>query len=267
MRWVIGDVHGMLRPLRALLDAVYRADASAELFFVGDYVNRGPDSRGVIDLLLSLKNAHFARGNHDDIFDMVLHGQSCCAHPDASTAAGAFAWFIQHGLWDTLASYGLDFLDIERVSHRPSDQAVGELVKVVPEAHRQFIRSLPPVIETNDFFVVHAMWNADDPDEGPSIAERLESDPKLRRQALWGRFTTEIPRRKRWRRIGYFGHTPVQTYPPMDRADENTPIRGPKIVLVDTGAAVAPAGRLTALCAEDDRTIQVDRVGEVLKQP
>ena len=44
MRWVVGDIHGMLRPLRALVDAVTQRDAAARLLFVGDYVNRGPDS-------------------------------------------------------------------------------------------------------------------------------------------------------------------------------------------------------------------------------
>src|SRR5437879_5834209 len=98
MRWIIGDVHGMLVPLRALLEAVGKADGQARLIFVGDYVNRGPESRGVVELLLTLSNARFIRGNHDDIFDELLGG-----HPYATNAAGpdptmAFAWFMQHGL-------------------------------------------------------------------------------------------------------------------------------------------------------------------------
>ena len=71
MRWIIGDVHGMRAALERLLEAVGRVDPSARFYFVGDYVNRGPDARGVIDLLLSLTNARFVRGNHDDIFDRV----------------------------------------------------------------------------------------------------------------------------------------------------------------------------------------------------
>ena len=71
MNWVIGDIHGMLRPLRALVDRVRRADPGAALLFVGDYINRGPDSKGVIDFLLALDGARFCRGNHDDIFRIV----------------------------------------------------------------------------------------------------------------------------------------------------------------------------------------------------
>ena len=76
MRWIIGDVHGMRDALRALLDSVHKLDPSPRFYFVDDYVNRGPDSRGVIDLLLTLRDARFCRGNHDDIFDMVLTGES-----------------------------------------------------------------------------------------------------------------------------------------------------------------------------------------------
>ncbi len=49
--------------------------------FVGAFVNRGPDSRGVIALLMSLPNARFVRGNHDDVFDQVLSGVSYAGEP------------------------------------------------------------------------------------------------------------------------------------------------------------------------------------------
>src|SRR3982751_2009409 len=108
MRWIIGDIHGMLRPLEALVAAIDKADAERQLLFVGDYVNRGPDSKGVIELLLTLKNAHFVRGNHDDIFDMVIHGTSYVNHPSAPDPVSAFCWFMEYGLADTFMSYGLD---------------------------------------------------------------------------------------------------------------------------------------------------------------
>src|SRR5258708_3071469 len=74
MRWIIGDGHGMLAPLARLLEEVGRVDPAARYYFVGDYINRGPDSKGVIDLLLSLGSGpKFVRGNHDDIFDQVLN--------------------------------------------------------------------------------------------------------------------------------------------------------------------------------------------------
>jgi serine/threonine protein phosphatase 1 len=107
MRWVIGDIHGMSRPLRALLAELERRDPQAMFYFVGDFVNRGPDSRGVVDLLLSLpgSRARFCRGNHDDIFDLILNGKSYASGADP---VPVFSWFMAHGLDRTLASYGID---------------------------------------------------------------------------------------------------------------------------------------------------------------
>ena len=112
MRWIIGDIHGMLRPLQTVLAEVNRRDPWAHLLFVGDYVNRGPDSNGVIELLLTLKNAHFIRGNHDDIFDMILHGSCYVTHPAAPDPLSAFCWFMEHGLADTFISYGIDYAEL-----------------------------------------------------------------------------------------------------------------------------------------------------------
>jgi diadenosine tetraphosphatase ApaH/serine/threonine PP2A family protein phosphatase len=266
MRWIIGDIHGMLRPLRALLASVRAADPAAQFYFVGDYVNRGPDSRGVIELLLSLPHARFVRGNHDDIFDLLLHGKSYNPHADARNPVGAFTWFIRHGLRETLVSYGVDEIDIERVARRPSDDGVRSLVESVPQSHRTFLRTLPPVVEETDFFVAHAWWDPDEPDDQPSIEARLLTSAKSRHQVLWGRYTYELTRTKRWRRTGYFGHTPVETYPPLARKGENLPIRAPQIVLLDTGAALSMNGRLSAVSADDGQLIQVDRLGNAASE-
>ncbi len=240
MRWVIGDIHGMLQLLRVILDEIHRRDSDARLLFVGDYVNRGPDSRGVIDLLLGLKNAAFVRGNHDNVFQMVLTGQSYAPHLQAAEPVSAFLWFANYGLEKTLASYNVDYMDIEWVRHHPTSNAVLKLFSVVPAAHRQFIQSLVPVIEEPDIFVAHAMWGPDEPDESPSISRRLDNDEVARHRILWGRFGPEVSQCKFWRRTGYFGHTPVEFFPPSLHGGRNQPIRLPDTVLLDTGAALAP---------------------------
>ena len=127
MRWIIGDVHGMLRSLTALLDLVSRADPAAQLLFVGDYVNRGPDSRGVIDLLLTLNNARFVRGNHDDVFDFILHGKSYATHGSVVSPIMAFQWFMEHGLHQTLLSYGAAEDDLVKTARRPSHQRLRQM--------------------------------------------------------------------------------------------------------------------------------------------
>src|SRR5215510_11989874 len=105
----------MIRPLEALVRAVKSRDADARLMFVGDYVNRGPDSKRVVDFLLALDRAQFIRGNHDDVFDYVVNGACFEVHPDMVTPAATFLTFLQFGLDNTLASYGIDSADAAEV--------------------------------------------------------------------------------------------------------------------------------------------------------
>src|SRR3954463_7462079 len=124
MRWIIGDIHGMHRMLVGLLDAIRARDKDASLYFVGDYVNRGPESKQVVDLLLTLKDAKFARGNHDEIFDLVLNGTCYEPHPGLNAPLHAFLTFLQFGLDATLASYGIDSAAVEQAAKRPSPSAI-----------------------------------------------------------------------------------------------------------------------------------------------
>jgi len=262
VNWVIGDIHGMFRPLDALLAAVARRDPEAHFVFVGDYVNRGADSRRVIDLLLTLPNAAFLRGNHDDVLDLLLNDDCYICHPTAPERLSAFHWFMQHGLAETLISYGADGAELEVVARTPSPAAVDRCVSVVPQAHRAFFRALKPAFEADEFFVAHGYWDPDDRDASP-LAGRLGAEPQLRYRLLWGRFTeAQIARKKKWRRTGYFGHTPVFNY----RAGaEFTPIRGQNLVLLDTAVALSAVGMLSAVCAETGAVIQSNRGGETVE--
>lgn len=68
-QWVIPDTHGFVKTLRALLEQI-RPTKEDELYFLGDYIDRGPDSKGLIDYLIHLKKtgykARFLKGNHED---------------------------------------------------------------------------------------------------------------------------------------------------------------------------------------------------------
>lgn len=253
----------MLAPLAALIDAVRGRDATARFYFVGDYVNRGGESRQVIDLLLSLTGAKFVRGNHDDVFDQVLHGKAYLGGATEQQRLAAFGWFMQHGLGATFRSYGADALELEQMLRRPTAGALQRLIDLVPENHRRFIRELPAVIEAPDLFVAHAKWDPHSPSD--SIAARAGSSERMRYTVLWGRFTlAEIERKKRWRHRGFFGHTPVFNYAVKDDENGQLPIVRDDIVLLDTAAALGPAGRLTAVCAETSEYLQVDRGGVVI---
>jgi hypothetical protein len=262
MRWIIGDIHGMFRPLDALIGAVERRDQSPHFMFVGDYVNRGPDSPRVIDRILALPRASCVRGNHDDVLDLILHGDCFSCHHHSPSAISGFTWFMQYGLAETLMAYGADAAQLEHLWRHPDADVLRKTMEVIPARHRQFIHELPPVVEHADLFVAHAMWDVDEPDGSPEIAARLRHDPRLRHQILWGRYSGEqIRQRKRWRRTGYFGHTPVMNYTSLE---DLVPLRGPQIVLLDTAAALVHHGRLSAVCAETGEVVQAVRDGSVI---
>jgi hypothetical protein len=270
MRWIIGDVHGMRAPLMRLLDEVARIDSAPRFYFVGDYVNRGRDARGVIDLLLTLKDAKFVRGNHDDIFDQVVNDASYAGNASNGDRIVAFQWFMDFGLDHTLISYGVDLAQLERCASRPSPERLDAIVAAVPDNHRRFFRELPPIVEEDDLFIAHAKWDPDEPDSAANFSVNLKTDDALRHRLLWGRFTEdEIPRPKAWRRTGYFGHTPVSFYAASQRTGEvqMLPLAGPRLRMIDTGAALSPEGRLTAFCADNNTFVQVDPQAQPIVTP
>ncbi len=259
MNWIIGDVHGMYDPLRRLLDAVDAADADARLVFAGDFVNRGPDSRQVIDLLLTLTNARCCRGNHDDVFDLIVNGT--CSTPKAAggSPAAAFQWFMDYGLDRTFHSYGLPVDWLRETAVDPTDARLAEARAAVPDAHRRFLRGLPAVVESADYFVTHGYWPPAQRCYPPALSDvAAAADADLRQQMLWGRYTPEEIGfdAKPWGRRGFVGHTPVHTYFPDPPNAPLVPIVGPKLVLLDTACALLPWGRLTAYCVEQDRIVQ-----------
>ncbi len=131
---VIGDIHGCLTSLTLLLQKVlHRADT---LIFLGDYVDRGANSKEVLATVLSLQKTHgrviSLMGNHDFLFLQHLLGQD---NP----------LFLQVGGRQTLASYGLS----------PSSNR-DEIARLVPPAHIAFLRSLPLYWEDQYAIYVHA---------------------------------------------------------------------------------------------------------------
>ena len=122
--YVVGDIHGCMEPLRTLMARVAPGPAD-RLVFIGDYIDRGPDARGVVEYLLGLPGRPtFLLGNHDQ---MLL---------DALDTGDLSLWFANGGE-ATLASYG------------------GEVGRI-PPTHRAFFRSLVPHAEIEGFVFVHA---------------------------------------------------------------------------------------------------------------
>ena len=70
-RWIIPDIHGCANTLKVLLENMLLVKKHDQLYFLGDYIDRGPDSKGVLDYLMHLQEeeygVHFIKGNHEDM--------------------------------------------------------------------------------------------------------------------------------------------------------------------------------------------------------
>lgn len=169
----IGDIHGCLKSLKALWNKLDDHKDALHVF-VGDYIDRGPDSKGVVDFLLEHRDEReciFLRGNHEQ---MLL---------DAYKNGDAYGWMMNGGE-STLRSYG-------------DDVRVTEL----PEDHLEFYKQTLPFYDTEEYFFVHA---GAPPDQ---TIEMSKQDANAMRFFLWGREHLNIAETT-WEKTVIFGHTP-----------------------------------------------------------
>lgn len=164
----IGDIHGCSKALARLLEEI-QPTARDTIVTLGDYVDRGPDSRGVLDLLVDLLGRCELvplLGNHEV---MLL---------DAVGSKEDMAFWQACGGQQTLDSYG------------------GSL-KNVPQDHWVFLRGLLRYYETDAHFFVHANYD-------PSLPLNRQPDQLL----LWEHLARSVPQRHRSGKTAVVGHTP-----------------------------------------------------------
>jgi serine/threonine protein phosphatase 1 len=125
--FVIGDIHGCLDKLELLWERIDPRPGLDQLIFLGDYIDRGDDSSGVLDYLLELKD--FLAG-----VDRAL--------------------FIYNGGESTLKSYLVRMEDYWEGRQGVLDEEA--LNQLVPEQHRDFLEELKPYYETDGYIMVHA---------------------------------------------------------------------------------------------------------------
>ncbi len=127
--FIIGDIHGCRDLLEEMLGIIPWNPEEDNLIFIGDYIDRGNDSKGVIDILIHLMekshHVHCLMGNHESIFIDYLSGR------DKKT-------FLYNGGSETLNSY-----------------RVNGNIKI-PQEHISFIKNLETMIELDDYYIVHA---------------------------------------------------------------------------------------------------------------
>ena len=149
--YAVGDVHGCLGLLDNLVaqiegDDRARDNTQTQIIFLGDLIDRGPDSAGVVERLIGLAeargNVRFILGNHEEIFLRVLDGDIESLRP-----------FVRIGGRETILSYGVSERDYERTDY---DELLALIQARVPQQHIDFLKSFEDRIEVGDYVFVHA---------------------------------------------------------------------------------------------------------------
>ena len=174
MIYAIGDIHGQKAMLDQALDLIEQdGGKDAQIVFLGDYTDRGPDSKGVLDTLINGRDAGrnwtFIKGNHDrSFYRYVTQG----IEHDPMVKSG-ISWINPRlGGMATLASYGvIGEPELERRTSEtletlvayhidgkriPADAVQEQARSAVPQHHLDFLNDLPLTHVTNDFLFVHA---------------------------------------------------------------------------------------------------------------
>ncbi len=166
--YAIGDVHGQLDELQRVLSLI-EADGGpdAQIVLLGDYVDRGPDSRSVIDLLIGAntagRNWTMIMGNHDRYFTRFM--ADATVH-DPATRDDLFWLNPRLGGDKTLLSYGVDAADGD-----PIDSVHAAALATVPAAHVEFLQARPRSHAAGDLLFVHAGIRP-----GVPVNEQTEND-------------------------------------------------------------------------------------------
>ncbi len=216
--YVIGDIHGRLDLLDRLIDAIHRdADqfgGESLTVTLGDYVDRGPDSRGVIERLMTnpFPGEYVAlKGNHEVLLANFLE----------DPATGPY-WRRLGGL-ETLHSFGVPVASL-MVDHNYK-QAADELRAALSPEHLKFLSSLKTSLTVGRFFLCHA-----------GVRPGVPLDRQREEDLLWIR-DEFLYNENNFGKIVVHGHTPVEK-----------PEILPNRINIDTGAFIT--NRLTCLVIE-----------------
>ena len=174
----IGDIHGCVKSLEVLMaDLLAQFGTDRTYVFLGDYVDRGPHSKEVVDYLLALNKEYscvFLRGNHDAMLLNYVEDKTW------------LKWF-ENGGTATMESYR---------------KALGK--EQIPLEHLRFFTNTRLFYDTPEFFFVHGGPPIDQP-----ISESIKNE-SLYSSFLWSRDHLNSTY-NRWEKTVIFGHTPVRS--------------------------------------------------------
>jgi serine/threonine protein phosphatase 1 len=220
--YAVGDIHGRSDLLADLLaeieaDAAESGLARRTLVFLGDYMDRGPDSRGVVEMLISNLpqgfDAYFLKGNHEAMLLDFLRDPSHLK-----------LWLVNGGD-ATLRSYGVDVDGLHRQRAAPETWREA-YASALPYSHRRFLEDLNLIVSFGDYLFVHA-----------GVRPGVPLDAQDPGDLVWIRGDF-LHSKESFGKMVVHGHTPV----PVAEICDNR-------IDIDTGAVFS--GRLTALRLED----------------
>jgi len=223
--YAVGDTHGHLALARALFNRIEADLASApvkrhRIVMLGDYCDRGPETRGLIDFLIERQN------RHDMVFLLGNHDQRLVEFPDMADEIGEA--FLHFGGRETLASYGVD------ADGASSLRAAGKaFARAMPASHRRFFENALLSHEEGDYFFCHAGVKP-----GVPLAAQEPKD------LLW-------IRHEFLQHQGDFGKVVVHGHTPWNRVDIQ-----PNRINVDTGAYETGILSCVVLEGRDIRVLQ-----------
>jgi serine/threonine protein phosphatase 1 len=218
----IGDIHGELYKLQNLFDKL-SINKNDTLVFLGDYIDRGEHSKGVIDHLIKLSkdyNCVFLKGNHEAFFlesYSKIFGSSAWSSDNGGGTPQIFnSWMINGGK-ACLQSYDAQAL---------LEGYVNKAVYTMNETHGHFFRKLKLTYETENYIFVHG-----------HLAHEQDVEDQEEWQCIWGRYSDIWPHKSG--KIVVCGHTP-HPHPIDDRFK----------ICIDTGSFKMD-GHISALVIDD----------------
>ena len=150
--YAIGDIHGRLDLLKQVIDKIAEDDLArgpaerTDIILLGDFVDRGPESSGVLDYVMTLSqfwpNVTCLQGNHEEVFLMAARGDEA-----------ALRFMTRIGGRETIISYGATEQELDQMT---LGQLRDWLMAAVPEAHLRFMEEMPDRVLIGDYAFVHA---------------------------------------------------------------------------------------------------------------
>ena len=172
--YAVGDIHGCYDKLIALMDKIDIDFESDILVFLGDYIDRGPQSYEVVEYLANLKSKHtntvFLKGNHEEMLEKYLNGKDRVS-------------YLVNGGQQTLESY----MNRAREEDEPP----------IPRKHLDFYNDLKIFYETENYIFVHA-----------GLKNKVPVDKQKTEDLLWIR-KRFIESKYDFGKMVVFGHTPL----------------------------------------------------------